>query len=109
MTDILTPQQTTAMFDAIDNAELAREERKIGAERRRELMADYLLAAEESDAAPRNRARAKTAAEARAALAAFLVANGEYPTTTAADDAIEHRQAYAMPKPGRDYSKVVPF
>ncbi|MEU5155618.1 hypothetical protein [Glycomyces sp. NPDC021274] len=109
MTDILTPQQTAAMFDAIDNAELAREKRKIRAERRRNLLCDYLLAAEEADAAPRNKKRAKAAADARVALAAFLVVNGEYPTTTAAAAAIEHHQAYAMPKPGKDYSKVVPF
>jgi hypothetical protein len=109
MTDILTPQQITATLNAIDNAELAREDQKLKAERRSDLMVGYLLAVEEADAAPRNKDRAKAAAAARESLAAFLVVNGEYPTTAAATDAIEHRQVYAMPKPDVDYSKVVPF
>lgn len=103
MTDTLTPKQIDAMFAAVDDAELAREERNIRAEHRRRYIVDYLLAAEES---PKNR---QALTDARKALAAFLVVDGEYPTVEAAADAITARRVRSMPQPGTDYSKVVPF
>lgn len=103
MTDTLTPKQLDAMFAAVDDADLAREDRRLRADRRRDLIVDYLLAAEES---PKG---TKALTDARKALAAFLVVDGEYPTVEAAADAIAARRVRSMPQPGTDYSKVVPF
>jgi len=109
MTDVLTPKQLDEMFAATDDAALAREDRKLQAERRQALIVDYLFAAEEADAAPRNRARAKTLDSARRALAAHLVTAGEYPDVDTAAAAADARTVRSMPQPGVDYSKVVPF
>lgn len=100
MTDILSPTQLDAMFTAVEDADLAREERNLRAEQRRAYIVDYLLAAEESS---------KSLTDARKALAEFLVVDGEFPTVEAADDAIASRRVRSMPQPGTDYSKVVPF
>lgn len=109
MTDILTPKQLDAMFTSTDDAALAREDRLLKAERRRGLIADYLLAAEEADAAPRNKTRARALATARRTLATHLVVAGEYPDIDTACAAADARTVRSMPKSGTDYSKVVPF
>lgn len=109
MTDILTPKQPDAMFEAINNTALAREDRKLKTERRRGLIVDYLLAAEEAEASPRNRSRAKALDTARRTLAAHLVFAGEYPDIDTAAAAADARTVRSMPRPGVDYSQVVPF
>lgn len=108
MTDTLTPKQLDAMFAAVDDAELAREERKIRAEQRRSYIVDYLLAAEQAEKAPKNTAKAAALEAARTALAGFLVGVGEYPTVESAAAAADARAVWAMPKPDADYSGV-PF
>jgi hypothetical protein len=109
MTDLLSPKQLDAMFEAVNDAELAREERKLHADHRRGYIVDYLLAAEAAENAPKDTAKAEALANARAALAAYLVGAGEYATVEDAAAAADARTVWAMPKPGADYSKVVPF
>jgi len=109
VTDTMTPKQLDAMFDMVDNAELARQERNLHEERRRAYIVDYLLAAEEADKAPKGTARGRALRDTRRALAAFLANNGEYPSIEAAADAVDARTVRSMPQPGTDYSKVVPF
>jgi tRNA-dihydrouridine synthase len=114
MTDILNPKQIEAMSSVLDRVDAAQEEPRFQ-ELRQALILDYLEAdAEESE----NRGAAdqyehmlvlgQKFAAARA-LSRYLVKTGEYPTVEAAADAIERRAVRGMPKPGVDYSKVVPF
>jgi hypothetical protein len=109
MTDTITitPQTFAAMFTAADGTALTREERRARAERRRNLLADYLLAAEEAEEHPSDANRA-TFDETRQALAAFLAETGEYPTAEAAAEAADARCLWGIPRPDVDYSGV-PF
>jgi hypothetical protein len=108
MTDTIAPKQLEILLTEIDDAEAAREARKVKNEHRRNYIVDYLLAAEQAERAPKNTAKAKALTDARAALAAYLVGAGEYPTVEVAAAAADARAVWAMPKPGRDYSEV-PF
>lgn len=84
-------------------------------ELRRTLLVDYLEAIEVADEAKGGSdeyahmlMRGQQYGAMRA-LAQFLVHTEEFPTLDAAAEAITHRRVVGMPKPGTDYSKVVPF
>jgi hypothetical protein len=90
------------------NAARTRQARIAAVEFRRGLIVAYLLKAEDAVAEPDDALLANEATAARSTLALYLVAEGEYATHVAADMAIDSRQVFGMPKPGRDYSEV-PF
>jgi hypothetical protein len=84
-------------------------------ELRRTLVVDYLEAVEVAEAASKAGdehehmlMRGQQYGAGRA-LAQFLVHTGEFTTIDEAADAIKNRRVLGMPKPGTDYSKVVPF
>ncbi|PRY56485.1 hypothetical protein [Glycomyces artemisiae] len=79
---------------------------------RQALLLDYLDALadlDEADADADRESASARAEQAKTSFASYLARTGEYRTDDDAALAAEHRQAYGMPKPGKDYSKVVPF